>query len=106
VPIKEGSKVVIWYASGSRDEELVSDPMRFDVTREKVEHQAFGGGGRHFCIGSGLARLQLRVLFEELMRRMPDMELAGPPQRQESNWVHSLVSLPVKFTPHAPEGTS
>jgi linalool 8-monooxygenase len=106
VPIKEGAKVVIWYASGSRDEELVDDPMRFDVTRPKVDHQAFGGGGRHFCIGSSLARLQLRVLFEELTRRVPDMELAGPPQRQGSNWVSSLVSLPIKFTPSAPQGRS
>jgi linalool 8-monooxygenase len=106
VPIKEGSKVVIWYASASRDEQLVEDPMRFDVTRPKVEHHAFGGGGRHFCLGSSLARLQMRVLFEEVSRRMPDVELAGPPQRQESNWVNSLISLPVKFTPHAPEGAS
>jgi methyl-branched lipid omega-hydroxylase len=106
VPIKEGAKVVIWYASGSRDEEVVEDPMRFDVTRDKVDHQAFGGGGRHFCIGSSLARLQLRILFEELTRRVPDMELAGPPQRQGSNWVSSLVSLPIKFTPSAPQGRS
>jgi methyl-branched lipid omega-hydroxylase len=104
--IKEGSKIVIWYASGSRDEDLVEDPMRFDVTREKVEHQAFGGGGRHFCLGSSLARLQLRILFEELTRRLPDMELAGPPKRTHSNWVNGLDSLPVKFTPTKPEGGS
>jgi linalool 8-monooxygenase len=105
VPIKEGAKVVIWYASGSRDEAVVEDPMRFDVTRPKVDHQAFGGGGRHFCIGSALARLQLRILFEELTQRVPGMELAGPVQRAHSNWVNGLTSLPVKLTPKAPEGT-
>ncbi|TMM05698.1 MAG: cytochrome P450 [Actinobacteria bacterium] len=103
VEIKEGDAVVLWYASGSRDEELVDDPMRFDVTREEVRHQAFGGGGRHFCIGNQLARLQLRVLFEELTRRLPDIELAGEPERTRSSWINGLNSLPVRFTPTARE---
>jgi cytochrome P450 len=104
VRIQEGEKLVLWYASGSRDEELVSDPMRFDVTRSSVEHRAFGGGGRHFCLGASLARLQLRVLFGELLRRLPDIELAGEPVRLRSNWVNGLTSLPISFTPAAPEG--
>jgi methyl-branched lipid omega-hydroxylase len=93
--IKEGDPVVIWYTSGSRDEKLVPDPMTFDVTREKLEHQAFGGGGRHHCLGAALARLQLRILFEELFKR-PALELAGTPVRGSSNWVNGLTSLPVR----------
>jgi linalool 8-monooxygenase len=103
VQVREGEKLVLWYASGSRDEALVSDPMQFDVTRSSVEHQAFGGGGRHFCLGASLARLQLRVLFGELLRRLPDIEVAQPPVRLRSNWVNGLTSLPIAFTPTATE---
>jgi cytochrome P450 len=100
VPVKEGDKVVIWYASGSRDEEAVPDAMRFDLARgEKVNHQAFGGGGRHFCLGSPLARLELIHVFPEILRRLPDMELAGPIGRTRSNWVNGFTSLPIKYTP-------
>jgi cytochrome P450 len=99
VPVREGDKIVMWYASGSRDEELVPDPMRFDIARDGVKHQAFGGGGRHFCLGSPLARLELKLLFPELLRRLPDMELAGPVGRTRSNWVNGFTSLPVTFTP-------
>jgi cytochrome P450 len=99
VPVKAGDKVVLWYASGSRDEELVPDPMGFDVTRDAVKHQAFGGGGRHFCLGSPLARLELKTVFPEIIRRLPDMELTGPIGRTRSNWVNGFTSLPVSFTP-------
>jgi cytochrome P450 len=100
VKISEGEKVVVWYASGSRDEEMIEDPMRFEIAREgKVNHQAFGGGGRHFCLGSPLARLELKLLFPEILRRMPNLELAGPVGRTRSNWVNGFTSLPVKFTP-------
>jgi cytochrome P450 len=105
VPVKEGDKVVIWYASGSRDEELVEDPMRFSVSRDGVKHQAFGGGGRHFCLGSPLARLELKLLFPELLRRLPNLELAGPVERSRSNWVNGFTSLPIKFTPTKREGS-
>jgi cytochrome P450 len=103
--IKENDKVVIWYASGSRDEAAVPDPMRFDVTRGTVAHQAFGGGGRHFCLGSPLARLELAALFPELLRRLPDMQLAGPVEHSRSNWVNGFTSLPVTFTPTARKGS-
>jgi cytochrome P450 len=99
VPVQEGDKVVLWYASGSRDEELVSDPMRFDVSRDHVSHQAFGGGGRHFCLGAPLARLELGLVFPAILERLPDMELAGPIGRTRSNWVNGFTSLPVSFTP-------
>jgi linalool 8-monooxygenase len=106
VQLKEGDKVVIWYTSGSRDEEAVPDPMRFDVARSgKVEHQAFGGGGRHFCLGSPLARMELKLVYPEILRRLPDMELAGPVGRTHSNWVNGYTSMPVTFTPTPREGS-
>jgi cytochrome P450 len=98
-PIREGERVVMWYPAGSRDPEAIDDPDRFDVSREKAPHQAFGGGGPHFCLGNTLARLELRVLFEELMRRVPDMQIAGPITRLTSNFSNELTALPVTFTP-------
>ena len=77
-PIREGEKVVMWYVSSNRDETRYEDPDRFDVARNP-EHQAFGAGGRHFCLGTALARLELRILFEETLARYPAMELAGEP---------------------------
>src|SRR3954449_8878708 len=76
--IKAGEKVVMWYVSSNRDESRFEDPDRFDVTRT-TEHQAFGAGGRHFCLGAALARLELRILFEETLARFPEMELSGEP---------------------------
>lgn len=97
-PIAQSDKVVMWYASASRDEAVYEEPQRLDVTRERQDHQAFGGGGRHFCLGAGLARLELRVLFEEVTRRMTDLRLAGEVKRVSSSWANSLTSLPVGFT--------
>lgn len=97
--IAAGDKVMLWYTSASRDAAATDEPDRFDVTRSKIDHQAFGGGGRHFCLGAGLARLELRVLFEELTRRMPSIEIAGEPVRLSSAWANSLTSLPVTFEP-------
>jgi linalool 8-monooxygenase len=102
--IKEGERVAIWYSAGSRDPEKIADPERFDVSRGKSPHQAFGGGGPHFCLGNQLARLELRVLFEELMRRTPDMQIAGPITRLVSNFSNELTSMPVAFTPGKREG--
>jgi linalool 8-monooxygenase len=99
VPVKEGDAVILWYTSGSRDEDVISDPMSFDITRERINHSGFGGGGRHFCLGSPLARLELKLAFPEILRRMPDMELAGPIGRTPSNWVNGFTSVPVRFTP-------
>ena len=74
--IKEGEKVVMWYVSSNRDETRYEDPDRFDV-RRNPEHQAFGAGGRHFCLGTALARLELRILIEETLARYPEIELGG-----------------------------
>ncbi len=96
--IKAGEKVVMWYVSSNRDESCHEDPDRFDV-RRSTEHQAFGAGGRHFCLGTALARLELRILFEETLARFPTMELAGRPTIVESVFVNQLKSLPVRLTP-------
>ena len=95
-PIREGDKVVMWYVSSGRDETRYEDPDRFDVTRNP-EHQAFGAGGRHFCLGAALARLELRVLFEETLARYPAMEFAGTPEYVESVFVNQLKTLPVRL---------
>jgi len=94
--IKQGEKVVMWYASSNRDESRYEDPDRFDIHRE-TEHQAFGAGGRHFCLGTALARLELRILFEETLRRFPEIELAGTPAYVESPFVNQLKILPVRL---------
>src|ERR1700724_1063428 len=74
--IKQGEKVVMWYVSSNRDETRYEDPDRFDL-RRKAEHQAFGAGGRHFCLGTALARLELRILIEETLERYPEIQIAG-----------------------------
>jgi cytochrome P450 len=96
--IKEGEKVVMWYVSSNRDETRFEDPNRFDV-RRTTEHQAFGAGGRHFCLGTALARLELRILFEETLKRFPTMELAGTPTVVESVFLNQLKTLPVTLKP-------
>ncbi|MDP9277201.1 MAG: cytochrome P450, partial [Actinomycetota bacterium] len=95
-PIKEGDKVVMWYVSSNRDEDYFEDPDRFDV-RRNPEHQAFGAGGRHFCLGTALARLELRILFEETLKRFPNVELAGRPRQALSPFLNQLKTLPVRW---------
>jgi cytochrome P450 len=97
-PIREGEKVVMWYVSSNRDETRYEDPNRFDV-RRNPEHQAFGAGGRHFCLGTALARLELRLMFEETLRRFPSIELAGDPTTVESPFINQLKTLPVRLSP-------
>jgi cytochrome P450 len=97
-PIREGDKVVMWYVSSNRDEDVHADPDRFDITRTE-EHQAFGAGGRHFCLGAALARLELRILLEETLARYPDMAIAGTPQYAESPFINQLKTLPVRLRP-------
>jgi cytochrome P450 len=94
--IKEGDKVLMWYLSSNRDEDRYEDPHRFDALRNP-EHQAFGAGGRHFCLGTALARLELKVLFEETLKRFPQMEFAGDPQPVVSAFLNQLKTLPVRW---------
>jgi cytochrome P450 len=96
--IRKGEKVVMWYVSSNRDASRYEDPDRFDV-RRNPEHQAFGAGGRHFCLGTALARLELRILFEETLSRYPAMELAGRPEYLVSAFVNQLKTLPVRLGP-------
>jgi cholest-4-en-3-one 26-monooxygenase len=96
--IREGDKVVMWYVSSNRDESRYEDPDHFDV-RRNPEHQAFGAGGRHFCLGAALARLELNVMFEETLRRYPRMEPAGRATVVESGFVNQLKTLPVRLRP-------
>jgi cholest-4-en-3-one 26-monooxygenase len=94
--IKEGEKVVMWYVSSNRDETRYEDPDHFDVTRNP-EHQAFGAGGRHFCLGTALARLELRILFEETLARYPEIAFAGSPVPAQAMFVNQLKQLPVQL---------
>ena len=96
--IHAGEKVVMWYPSSNRDETRYEDPERFDITRE-AEHQAFGAGGRHFCLGTALARLELRILIDETLKRYPDMEIAGNPTYVESPFANQHKALPVRLRP-------
>jgi cholest-4-en-3-one 26-monooxygenase len=96
--VRKGDKVVMWYASSNRDESRYEHPDRFDV-RRNPEHQAFGAGGRHFCLGAALARLELRILLEETLARFPQMELAGAPLMAESAFINQLKTLPVRLSP-------
>ncbi len=96
--VSKGEKLVMWYPSSNRDEARYEDPDRFDVTRNP-EHQAFGAGGRHFCLGTALARLELRILTEETLARFPDMQIAGTPTYVESPFANQLKTLPVRLRP-------
>jgi cholest-4-en-3-one 26-monooxygenase len=96
--IKAGEKVVMWYPSSNRDETRYEDANRFDL-RRKAEHQAFGAGGRHFCLGTALARLELRILIEETLKRYPRIQIAGEPRYVESPFANQLKTLPVVLNP-------
>jgi len=96
--IREGDKVTIWYVAANRDEEVFRHADRFDVVREPNEHLGFGIG-HHFCLGANLARLEIQIMFEELLRRLPDLALAGPVERLRSNFINGLKRMPVRFTP-------
>jgi cytochrome P450 len=96
--IREGEKLVMWYPSSNRDETRFQDPDRFDLTRE-AEHQAFGAGGRHFCLGTALARLELRILIEETLGRYPEIQIAGECTHVESAFANQHKTLPVRLRP-------
>ena len=97
--LREGDKVAMYYPSGNRDGASFDDPHGFDVGRSPNAHMAFGGGGPHFCLGASLARLEIQCMFEELLSRLPDIELAGPVDRLRSNFINGIKHMPVRFTP-------
>jgi cytochrome P450 len=94
--IKEGDKVVMWFASGNRDESVFSDPYSIDVRRPNVDHLTFGKGSPHLCLGNGLARMEVRLMFEELLPRIDSIELAGVVTRVRSNFVNGIKRFPVR----------
>ena len=99
VQMREGDKVVVWLISANNDERQFADPLRFDITRKPNNHVTFGRGGPHFCLGAHLAKLETRVMFEELLPRVSAVEAAGPAKRMHSNFTNAYKSMPVRVTP-------
>ena len=96
--ISAGDKVVVWFGSGNRDEEVFGDSYDFDITRAPNDHVTFGKGGPHFCLGNALARLEIRILFEELLPRLGSIEKTGDIEIMRSNFVHGIKKFPVRVT--------
>jgi cytochrome P450 len=94
--IEAGQRVIMWYPSANRDEDVFADPYTFDITRTPNDHLAFGIG-EHFCLGAGFARKELKVMFEELFARYPNVETTGQPVRLRSNIVSGIKHLPVRY---------
>ena len=94
--IKAGDKVVMWFNSANHDPEGFENPFRFDLAREKNDHMAFGRNGPHLCLGAWLARMEVRLVFEELMKRVDHFEPNGPVERLRSNFIAGIKHLPVK----------
>jgi cytochrome P450 len=97
--IRAGEKVVMWYNSANRDPAAFADPYRFEVTRTPNEHVGFGGGGAHFCLGANLARREIKVMFEELLRALPDIRVVGEPDLLFSAFIHGIKRMRVEWTP-------
>ncbi|MEZ5311030.1 MAG: cytochrome P450 [Microthrixaceae bacterium] len=95
--IQPGDIVSLWYVSANRDDSVFADPFTFDIGRSPNHHVAFGGGGPHFCLGASLARLELRVLFGEMVDRYDRIELSGQPDRLRSNFLNGVKHLPVRL---------
>jgi cholest-4-en-3-one 26-monooxygenase len=94
--ISDGDKVVFWHISANRDETKFDDPFTFDIARSPNEHVAFGGGGPHFCLGANLARMEIRLMFEELLARFPEMEITGEVSRLRSNFINGIKHIPLR----------
>jgi len=100
-PLAAGEKVVMWYGSGNRDASVFADPLRFDALRRPNEHVGFGGPGPHHCLGANLARREIRMIFREIFRRLPDLEITGPPELLRSNFIHGIKRMPCAWTKRA-----
>jgi cytochrome P450 len=98
--IEAGDKVVMWFASGNRDEEVFDRPYQLDVTRKPNDHVTFGKGSPHFCMGNNLARMEIRLMFETLLPRIKHIELAGDVTRVRSNFVNGIKRFPVRISTH------
>ena len=98
VPLRQNDKITVWYGAANRDEEVFADPHGFDVTRSPNEHIAFGGRGPHYCLGVALARMEIKVMFSEMLTRVPQMRLVGEPERLASNLINGIKHLPVRLS--------
>ena len=96
--LQEGAKLILFYASGNRDEDVFAEPYRFDLRRDPNPHVGFGGAGPHFCLGAHLARREITVMFRELFARIPDIHATGEPQRLRSSFINGIKHLPVRFS--------
>jgi methyl-branched lipid omega-hydroxylase len=99
IKMAAGDKVSMWYNSANRDETKFDNPWRFDVTRDPNPQIGYGAGGAHFCLGANLARREIRVIFEELHRQVPDIVATDEPAILRSAFVHGIKRLPVAWTP-------
>lgn len=97
--IKEGDKLIMWYCSGNRDEEVFDDPHTFNIRRHPNDHVGFGGPGPHYCLGANLARREMEIMFRELFERIPDLEVTGDPKYLLSYFINGIKELPIKWTP-------
>jgi cholest-4-en-3-one 26-monooxygenase len=95
--LREGDKITLWYIAANRDEDVFDDPFTFDIFRDPNPHIAFGGGGPHHCLGANLARMEMKVLFEQLAQRAPRIEQLGEPERLRSNFINGIKHLPVRL---------
>jgi len=97
--VEAGEKVVMWYWSANRDETVFEDPARFDIQRDNaIEMAGFGAGGNHFCLGANLARREIQVLFDEIFQGLPDLEITGPPERLQANFINGIKRMPCEFS--------
>jgi cytochrome P450 len=96
---KEGDKLLMYYISGNRDEDVFDDPYAFNVTREPNNHIGFGGPGPHFCLGANLARQEIKIMFKELFQFLPDIEMIGEPDYLSSNFINGIKHMTAKFEP-------
>ena len=99
IKIAAGDKVIMWHVAANRDPRAFEDPWRFDIERTPNDHVGFGGGGPHYCLGASLARMEVRLMFRELARRMPDIRLDGEPDYLRSNFIGGVKRLPVAYSP-------
>ena len=100
--LEAGDKVLLFYGSANRDEDVFEDPYTFDVRRDPNPHVGFGAAGPHFCLGAHLARMEIDVMLRELLVRLPDIEASGEPVPAVSRFVNGIKHLPCSFTPTAP----
>ena len=103
--MEAGEKLLLLYHSANRDEDVFDDPQTFDIERHPNDHVAFGFG-THFCLGASLARLEVKVMIDRLLTRLPDLRLAGNTPLRAANFISGYESMPVDFTPTAPVGAA